>query len=277
MNTKRSPRCSANCHRRAALRRQRPRRPIPRRKLLKKSWLTCSRRSQTVVRDSVVEVRQADFAAASALEPLEPVKEWRKTVNKLYHDVVSGGPNLTHEENRTRQRQRRTLFSMLEIGFMSTGRKTESYYSQDIWATPDTCGHQTLSWLLNKPSELIADELPAENGIVSTIRMYRHLREYNFVVLPITPSFIKTSSGTVLGPVNKYHVILVSLQCSRDQTSWGVLWDNKIYHNFYQYRVDSVFWINNPMLSQALICHDSWFCRTSNIPLVEPSVETWEE
>jgi hypothetical protein len=114
------------------------------------------------------------------------------------------------------------------------------------------CGAGALALLSGIAPETVA----VKNGSMhySDAFMLRFLRNQGFKTLRLTLCNLSQSKSQVQ-PAN---VVLLSQLFRRNEATWGVVYDNSYYHNFQHYSLESISFLNKPILSAYLIVHPRW-------------------
>jgi hypothetical protein len=84
--------------------------------------------------------------------------------------------------------------------------------------------------------------------------MLRFLRRQQFKVLALTLCNVSTARSD-LGPDN---VILVSQLFTRNEGTWGIIFQCNYYHNFSIYSLNALSMLNKPVLSAYVVFHPKW-------------------
>lgn len=95
--------------------------------------------------------------------------------------------------------------------------------------------------------------------------MVRFLRRRGFTVVPLTQCAL-SASDSMLG---NSHVVLLSQLFRKNEATWGVIFDGAYFHNFDLYTLDSMSFLNKPILSAYLISSPLW--RLDHSPGPKPA------
>lgn len=109
------------------------------------------------------------------------------------------------------------------------------------------CGAVALSLMTGNKPEQIA--LKNKSGHYSDEFMVRYLRRRGYRVLPLTQCLVSTTGGQV----RTDHVVLLSQLFRKNEGTWGVLYNEFYWHNYSPYNVDSLSFLNKPILSAILL------------------------
>jgi len=114
------------------------------------------------------------------------------------------------------------------------------------------CGPAALALLTGLPPELVA----AQNGGEHTPDAFvlRFLRARNYSVLPLTQCNVSHSDQSI----GANHVVLLSQLFRKNEATWGVIFGEHYYHNFAEYAVSSLAFLNKPILTAYLVVHPGW-------------------
>lgn len=83
------------------------------------------------------------------------------------------------------------------------------------------------------------------------------LKERGFKIAQLTAKNV-TNVKEVTYPIGPHHVILARIKYIKNEASWVVIHNNKLYHNFEISDFRSYEFVNHPVLSMYLIKHPSW-------------------
>ncbi len=114
------------------------------------------------------------------------------------------------------------------------------------------CGASALALITGVAPEIIA----SQNGGVhySDRFMTRFLRERNFRTLRLTPQMVTEARSKIRSD----HVLLVSQLFRPGEGTWGVVFEDFYYHNFQNYALSSLSFLNKPILSAYVVFHRKW-------------------
>lgn len=114
------------------------------------------------------------------------------------------------------------------------------------------CGSTALALLTGEPPEKIA----AKNGRAhhSDEFMLRFLRRLGFRVLQLTLCNVSETTS-IVGAAN---VILLSQLFRKAEATWGVIFNGFYFHNFDIYSLETLSFINKPIVSAYLVFHPRW-------------------
>lgn len=125
------------------------------------------------------------------------------------------------------------------------------------------CGASALSLLTGVPPEYVAAK--SRDGHYSDEFMVRFLRQRGCHVWRLT----QCNVSTAISPLGDAHVILISQLLLRNEGTWGVIYDNKYYHNYSILNVNFISLLNKPILSAYLVVHPKW--QLSSLVMDKPS------
>lgn len=114
------------------------------------------------------------------------------------------------------------------------------------------CGATALSLLTGHPPEEIAAKRKAAH--YSDEFMLRFLAKNGFRTLRLTLCNV-SSADHEIGPE---YVILLSQLFQKNEGTWGVIFRSNYFHNFALYTLDSLSFVNKPILSAYLVLHPTW-------------------
>ncbi len=114
------------------------------------------------------------------------------------------------------------------------------------------CGASALALLTGVAPEVIA----AKNGSAhySDRFMVRSLRIHGFSVLRLTLCNVSAAQSNL----GREHVILLSQLIRKNEGTWGVVFGGAYYHNFDIYTLETLSFLNKPVLSAYLLIHRMW-------------------
>ena len=114
------------------------------------------------------------------------------------------------------------------------------------------CGACALALLTGTPPAMIA----ARNGDTHYPDkfMVRFLRQYQFDVLKLTLCNLSMTKSEI----SNEHVLLVSQLFAKNEATWGVIFQGMFYHGFRSYKLDSISFLNKPVLSAYVVVHPRW-------------------
>ena len=124
------------------------------------------------------------------------------------------------------------------------------------------CGASALSLLSGASPETIAGTKHGPH--YSDDFMLRFLRRQGFRTLQLT---LCNVSGTWRS-IGAHHVLLISQLFRANEGTWGVIFNGQYYHNFEIYSVESLSFLNKPILSAYLVIHPRW--QLVQLPLTSP-------
>ena len=84
--------------------------------------------------------------------------------------------------------------------------------------------------------------------------MVRFLRQYQFEVLKLTLCNLSMTKSEI----SSEHVMLVSQLFAKNEATWGVIFSGMFYHGFRSYKLDSISFLNKPVLSAYVVLHPRW-------------------
>lgn len=124
-------------------------------------------------------------------------------------------------------------------------------FSPHLTVTPYSslygCGATSLS--------LLVGELPHKCSFRKTWDdkfMINYLKKHHWKTAKLTKHNI-CNRETILGPIAKNHIILLSCLFRKKEASWLVLYNNWIFHNFEIVELTSYEFLNLPILTAYLI------------------------
>ena len=119
-------------------------------------------------------------------------------------------------------------------------------------ATRFGCGASALSILTGVSPDIVS----AKNGgpDYSDEFILRFLRQKGFSTLALT--WCNVSTGPTR--IGREHVILLSQLFTKNEGTWGVIFNGYYFHNFDIYAVEHLSFVNKPILSAYLVSSASW-------------------
>lgn len=114
------------------------------------------------------------------------------------------------------------------------------------------CGASALALLTGVLPALIASRNGSRH--YSDKFMLGHLHERGFTVLPLTQCNVTASTSEI----GNQHVVLLSQLFRRNEATWGVIFNERYFHNFETYALDALSMLNKPVLSAYLVFHPRW-------------------
>lgn len=125
------------------------------------------------------------------------------------------------------------------------------------------CGACALALLTGARPESIA----AKNGgrHYSDEFMIRFLRARGFQTVRLTLCNLSARTSKL----GNAHVLLTSQLFRRNEGTWGVIHGDLFYHNFSAYNLETLAFLNQPILSAYLVVHPRW-----RLDVIEPEAET---
>lgn len=114
------------------------------------------------------------------------------------------------------------------------------------------CGASALALLTGVLPALLASRNGSRH--YSDKFMLGHLHEQGFTVLPLTQCNVTAS----VSEIGERHVVLLSQLFQRNEATWGVIFNDRYYHNFESYALDTLSMLNKPVLSAYLLFHPRW-------------------
>jgi hypothetical protein len=114
------------------------------------------------------------------------------------------------------------------------------------------CGASALGLLTGKTPTCF---LP-RNGVkhYSDAYMLRCLRRHGFRVVRLTQCNLTQATNGVTAR----HVLLISQLIRKNEATWLVHFNSICYHNFDAYTLESLSFINKPLLSAYVLSHPKW-------------------
>jgi hypothetical protein len=99
--------------------------------------------------------------------------------------------------------------------------------------------------------------------------MLRCLRRHGFRILRLTQCNLSQNTAGV----HARHVLLLSQLIRENEATWIVLFNGVCYHNFDVYSLDSLSFINKPLVSAYVVIHTRWqmIPSTPAKPLPKPT------
>lgn len=88
--------------------------------------------------------------------------------------------------------------------------------------------------------------------------MVGFLREKGFTVTPLTLCDLSHDDQAVNWNITKDHVVLISLLTCRNETSWMVLHQDEVWHNFSSKLLEPLEFLNNPIRSAYVVYKKNW-------------------
>ncbi len=138
-------------------------------------------------------------------------------------------------------------------------RYSVAFFTPHLFAAPGRsgagCGATALSLLTGVPPQIIR----AINGQAHYPDhfMRTFLKKRGFLVVPLTICNI-SSAKTRLGD---RHVVLISQLFTRNEATWGVIFNSMYYHNFEIYALEALSFLNKPILTAYVVSHVKWRLR----------------
>jgi hypothetical protein len=114
------------------------------------------------------------------------------------------------------------------------------------------CGASALALLTGTAPEAIAKK--NRGAHYSDGFMVRFLRDQRFRVLRLTLCNLSAATPKI----GTAHVVLLSQLFRRNEGTWGVIFNWTYYHNFQNYALDALSFLNKPILSAYLVAHPKW-------------------
>jgi hypothetical protein len=114
------------------------------------------------------------------------------------------------------------------------------------------CGASALALLTGTAPEAIIAKKRGKH--YSDDFMMRFLRGKGFRVLLLTLCNLSSASANI----GAAHVLLISQLFRKNEGTWGVIFNGLYYHNFESYLLETLCFINKPILSAYLVAHPRW-------------------
>ncbi len=126
------------------------------------------------------------------------------------------------------------------------------------------CGACALALITGTPPEDIASRKRSRH--YSDGFMLSYLRERGFRTTRLTLCNISTA----ISRVGSAHVLLLSQLFRENEGTWVVLFDGTCYHNFMQYSLEALTFLNKPILSAYVLQHPRWQIESSGSAVTPP-------
>lgn len=114
------------------------------------------------------------------------------------------------------------------------------------------CGACALALLTGARPESIAGKNGGRH--YSDKFMVSFLRIRGFQTVRLTMCNLSAGASTL----GSTHVLLTSQLFRRNEGTWGVIHSDLFYHNFSSYNLDTLAFLNQPILSAYLVVHPRW-------------------
>jgi hypothetical protein len=114
------------------------------------------------------------------------------------------------------------------------------------------CGASALALLTGTAPEAIIAKKRGTH--YSDDFMMRFLRGKGFRVLLLTLCNLSSATANI----GAAHVLLISQLFRKNEGTWGVIFNGLYYHNFESYLLETLCFINKPILSAYLVAHPRW-------------------
>jgi hypothetical protein len=114
------------------------------------------------------------------------------------------------------------------------------------------CGISALALLSGTLPEVIAARRRSNH--CSDDFMLRFLRAKGFQTLRLTQCNVSVAKSSI----GAEHVLLLSQLFRRNEGTWVVLFNGSCYHNFDQYLLKELSFLNKPILSAYVVVHPRW-------------------
>jgi hypothetical protein len=121
------------------------------------------------------------------------------------------------------------------------------------------CGPATLSLLTGEHPVAAAASLKDKH--TSDEQLLKRLADFGIHNYPITKCEMTDSATTVVNKITSQHVVLISQLYIRNVASWGVLYDEILYHNFRPCAWTSMDLLNRPVLSAYVLWKPEWYFK----------------
>ena len=135
----------------------------------------------------------------------------------------------------------------------STGHSSNEYR---------TCGSGALSLLTGFNPKNVEKKLPKSAEHWSDFAIVRYLKHRKFMVTQLSKYGVTNldadNSDFEMTPLNRRHVLLCCLLVCRNEASWFVITNGRVFHNFEEKDLDPLFFVNKPSQSSYLVSHRSW-------------------
>ena len=137
-------------------------------------------------------------------------------------------------------------------------------FSSDIRGSRG-CGATALALLTGVPPDRIAQQNHYQSHFADEF-MVRFLRRRGFAVVPLTQCSVSASESQL----GTSHVLLLSQLFTQNEATWGVIFGGTYFHNFDYYTLDSLSFLNKPVLSAYVISSPRW--RLDQSPRPKPAL-----
>jgi hypothetical protein len=118
------------------------------------------------------------------------------------------------------------------------------------------CGPCTLSLLTGlSPTSAILRVDPRNTSDKSLLKALAECEIQNF---PITKCEMTNDPVSVASSITNQHVLLLSQLWRRNEASWGVMYNDVMYHNFKPCSVSNLDFLNRPILSAYVLFKPEW-------------------
>ena len=135
-------------------------------------------------------------------------------------------------------------------------RHTTTRFNPYLFAGPFRaqlgCGACALALITGTPPETIASGRRSRH--YSDGFMLAYLRQRGFRAIRLTLCNISTATASV----GSAHVLLLSQLFRKNEGTWVVLHAGTCYHNFTQYSLEPLSFLNKPILSAYVLQHPGW-------------------
>ena len=97
-----------------------------------------------------------------------------------------------------------------------------------------------------------------------TIDFAKRLRNHGYTVITVSKNNVTNvrdrwhTRAWDNRPLKKNHLIVINGMIMRDENSFFIMHNNKLWHNFRQIRLDPLFFLNKPTQDVLIISNDKW-------------------
>lgn len=125
------------------------------------------------------------------------------------------------------------------------------------------CGPNLLAMVTGIKTETIYPKNPArDKDFWSNSAVCSYLRSKHITVIPVSRTAVsnKPHAFWALEKLNSNHVLVCNLLCDKNEASWFLFHDEKIWHNFDKHKPksSSLFLLNHPTQNVFLVWHPKW-------------------
>ena len=138
--------------------------------------------------------------------------------------------------------------------YKASGFTPHIFYSPHYEAVG--CGPATLSLLTGIPPT--RSMLKVNPKHTSDRELLNILFEKGIESFPITKCEMSNDPVAITNKITNQHVVLISQLYRRNEASWGVLYDDVLYHNFRPCSWSNLDLLNRPVLSAYVLWKPEW-------------------